>query len=152
MIIALIIISCLALLAAVADMILFFTEKKRNKAEFMRMESWRRTALDYIESADENTLTSAKVHSNKLFEAFMEKTELEYKAFREGYCIEKEQEILELRKEIEELKKGMCPDYEAALSAAKAVNDFNMGISGILNFDPIAAARKQRLGNEGGDE
>ena len=46
----------------------------------------------------------------------------------------------------------MCPDYEAALSAAKAVNDFNMGISGILSFDPIAAARKQRLGNEGGDD
>ena len=46
--------------------------------------------------------------------------------------------------EIKNLKSGTIPDYEKALSAAKAVNDFNAGISAIMNYDPIAAVRAQR--------
>lgn len=46
---------------------------------------------------------------------------------------------------LEELEKGVVPDYEAAKEAAKAVNDFNAGISGILGFDPKEALRKQNM-------
>lgn len=49
-----------------------------------------------------------------------------------------------LDKRIKELESGTVPDYEKAKEAAKAVNDFNAGISGILGFDPMDALRKQR--------
>ena len=42
------------------------------------------------------------------------------------------------------LEKGICPDYEAAKEAAKAVDDFNSGLSAILNFDPLGDARRKR--------
>lgn len=51
---------------------------------------------------------------------------------------------------IKALEDGTVPDYEKAKEAAKAVNDFNSGISGILGFDPYVAIRKQREDN-GGD-
>ena len=38
------------------------------------------------------------------------------------------------------LEHGICPDFEAA----KAVNDFNTGLSAIMNFDPIEEAKKAR--------
>ena len=45
---------------------------------------------------------------------------------------------------VSHLEKGMVPDFEAAKAAVKSVNDFNSGLSAILNFDPMAAARQQR--------
>lgn len=53
-------------------------------------------------------------------------------------------ECAKLRTRVESLEKGAVPDYEEALAAAKAVNDFNTGLSAIMNFDPMAAARKSR--------
>lgn len=44
-----------------------------------------------------------------------------------------------------DLEKGIVPDFEQALEAAKAVDNFNAGLSGILGFDPIEAAKKQRM-------
>ena len=50
------------------------------------------------------------------------------------------------------LEQGLVPDYEAAKEAVKSVNDFNMGISGILGFDPLEAAKKSRQAERmGGD-
>ena len=45
---------------------------------------------------------------------------------------------------IKKLESGVCPDYEKASEAAKAVNDFSAGITAILGFDPIASAKKSR--------
>lgn len=45
---------------------------------------------------------------------------------------------------IENLEKGIVPDYEKALAAANAVNDFNSGITNILGFDPYDSLRTQR--------
>lgn len=42
------------------------------------------------------------------------------------------------------LEHGICPDFESAREAAKAVNDFNAGLSAIMNFDPIEEAKKAR--------
>lgn len=55
-------------------------------------------------------------------------------------------------KRLEDLEKGIVPDFEKAKEAAKAVNDFNAGISGILGFDPHEALRKQRSENFGGED
>lgn len=45
---------------------------------------------------------------------------------------------------VSRLETGMVPDFEAAKAAVKSVNDFNSGLSAILNFDPMAAAKQQR--------
>lgn len=52
--------------------------------------------------------------------------------------------INDLMKRVSHLEKGMVPDFEAAKAAVKSVNDFNSGLSAILNFDPMAAAKQQR--------
>lgn len=50
------------------------------------------------------------------------------------------------------LEQGLAPDYEAAKEAVKSVNDFNLGISGILGFDPLEAAKKSRQAERMGGE
>lgn len=45
---------------------------------------------------------------------------------------------------VENLEKGIVPDYEKAMAAANSVNDFNSGITNILGFDPYDALRSQR--------
>lgn len=52
--------------------------------------------------------------------------------------------IAKLESRIEKLEQGITPDYERAKAAANAVNDFNRGITNILNFDPLEALRKER--------
>lgn len=52
--------------------------------------------------------------------------------------------LADVLKRLEKLESGMVPDYEAALEAARAVNDFNTGLSAIMNFDPMAEAKKAR--------
>lgn len=49
-----------------------------------------------------------------------------------------------IEERIEALEKGTVPDYEKAREAAKAVNDFNSGLTGILGFDPYDALKKSR--------
>lgn len=152
MIIALIIVSGLALLAAVANIILFFVEKKRRNAE---MEKLRVDMLNYVhaecdivstyasknakEYTDEKVREAANVLADEL-EAVDKKT------CRRVERAEAETEKLkeDFGSEIEKLKSGIAPDYEKALAAAKAVNDFNTGLSAIMNYDPIAAVRAQR--------
>lgn len=45
---------------------------------------------------------------------------------------------------IRKLEDGVIPNYEEARKAAKAVDDFNIGLSAIMNFDPMAAAKRAR--------
>ena len=56
-----------------------------------------------------------------------------------------------LNERITALEKGIVPDFEKAKEAAKAVNDFNAGISGILGYDPYTALQAQREQNNGGE-
>lgn len=53
-------------------------------------------------------------------------------------------DALELR--VEQLESGACADYEQAKKAAEAMNDFNEGISNILNFDPAFYLKERRDG------
>lgn len=53
-----------------------------------------------------------------------------------------EREKLAVR--IENLEKGIVPDFEEAKKAVSSVNDFNRGLNNILGFDPFDALEKQR--------
>lgn len=45
---------------------------------------------------------------------------------------------------LKKLESGIVPDYEEAKKAAKAMDDFSAGITGILTYDPTEALRKSR--------
>ena len=145
MIIACIILSSLALLAAAVNIILFFAEKKRDAAR-------RQALLDYIGNHSENVLGLAEGFAKEYTEGFVKEFFDREKEFfnvanTKSFAIISDS-LKRQQEEIEKLKSGTVPNYEAALAAANAVNDFNAGISAIMNFDPIDAARKRRLGGE----
>ena len=52
---------------------------------------------------------------------------------------------------LKKLEEGIIPDYEQAKAAADAVNDFSKGITNILGFDPVEALKTDRRKKELGD-
>lgn len=113
------ILSGLALLAAGVSLILTFQEKKRN------------------EKRKADTLQEAKDSDKKWSEAVCD--------LMKGYFNEEtSKRFEEIRKRVGNLESGICPNFEEAKAAAKAVNDFNAGLSAIMNFDPMEEARKAR--------
>lgn len=75
--------------------------------------------------------------------ALTEDLEREKTASRRAYA-EQAERMGVLSACIEDLKNGMVPDYEKAKAAARAVNDFNSGLTAIMDFDPMAAIKRQR--------
>lgn len=137
MIIACIVLSSLALLAAVANIILFVTEKKR-------VESWRRTMVDFVAAESKAVSTAASMYTEEFTNKAIEEAGQMIAEDAESRDKMIAQKFEDIHSEIEKLKSGLAPDYEKALVAAKAVNDFNTGLSAIMNYDPIAAVRAQR--------
>ena len=113
------ILSGLALLAASVCLILLIQEKKRNQKR-------NTAALQYADAAAQKVLALAKGEAD----------------FAEDSAYRRACEQFEKR--VSDLEKGIAPDYNEALAAKQAVDDFNMGISAILNFDPMAAMKKSR--------
>lgn len=71
---------------------------------------------------------------------------------RRAHYREEAESLRKLSDRVGVLEQGLVPDYEAAKEAVKSVNDFNMGISGILGFDPLEAAKKSRQTERMGGE
>lgn len=118
------ILSGLALLAAVVNFILLMREKKRSDK--------RNTAvLQYVDSRCDGFY-------NKIYVQLMHERDFAKDRFEK------------VSEEIQKLKDGIVPDYEEALAAKEAVDDFNKGLSAIMGFDPIAAVRKSREERMGG--
>lgn len=141
MIIVSLIVSSLALLAAVTNIILFFAEKKRSDRRHSLM-------VDFVNAECESACRGAVARAEEITKITVE--ESSHNILNEMDSVHRKisRRFEKGEAEIENLKSGIIPDYERALAAANAVNDFNNGIVGILNFDPIAAARKQRLGED----
>ena len=113
------ILSGLALLAASVCLILLIQEKKRNQKR-------NTAALQYADAAAQKVLILAKNEANAAAEA----------AYKNA--------LEQFEKRVSDLEKGISPDYNEALAAKQAVDDFNMGICAILNFDPMTAMKKSR--------
>ncbi len=116
-----IILSSLALLAAIGDTILTLRERKlsqeRNAAQMQYADSVGREAVDKASKAAE-TCVSGLAGS--------------------------------MDKRLSDLEKGIVPDFEKAKVAADAVNDFSSGITGILGYDPFDALKAIRAKENGG--
>ena len=145
MIIACITLSSLALLATGVNLILFFVEKKRDTAR-------RQAMLDYVNNRCDSAIEENEAFTKDYATAILEKEKDSFKAENSAFISQFSEQISERfaqqQSDIEKLKSGACPNYEAALAAANAVNDFNAGISAIMNFDPIEAARARRRGGD----
>lgn len=139
MIIVCIVLSSLALLAAVVNITLILVDKKR---EPMR----RQALLDYIDNVADGTLEEAEEYVNQRFAKASEARKEENAALTH----EIDKRFERQQAEIQKLKAGAEPDYQQAMAAAKAVNDFNSSIISIMNFDPIEVARRNR--NNGAQE
>lgn len=109
------IVSGLALLAAGVCLCLLMQEKKRNQERNAAM-------LDFVQ-AECNAVSKAAG------------------AYTDEMC---RKTMLEISSRVESLEKGIIPDYEKATAAVAAVNDFNQGISNLLNYDPVSALAAQR--------
>lgn len=152
MVIACIVLSSLVLLAAVTNIVLFFVEKKRDAER-------RRAMLDYINNQCDSTIEENEEFVKDFVSTFFDKELKQFKSENDKFFADYSRNIREkflqqlndiecLKSDIEKLKSGAVPNYEAALAAANAVNDFNAGISAIMNFDPIETARARRRGSE----
>ena len=123
------ILSGLALLAASVCLFLLGQEKKRSKKQNAALlrEMDRRDKKWAATVSDELKAQLAKERN---------RISLEQKAVGERTG--------DILKRVENLENGIVPDFEEAKSAAKAVDEFNRGLSSILNFDPLKAAQKSR--------
>lgn len=53
---------------------------------------------------------------------------------------------------LDDLSKGIVPDYEEAKRAADATNEFHRGIANILNYNEMDALRRMREAEQTGGE
>ena len=115
MLIIAIVMSGLALLAATVCLILLIQEKKRNQKRNVAL-------IDYVDN------TTAE-----------EKKAILFNLREEIYA-----ECNKLVSRIKNLEKGIVPDFEEAKQAARAVDDFNRGLSNILGYDPMESLQRER--------
>lgn len=157
------ILSGLALLVVIADLILTVREKKRGEERNAAFEAWkdsaRDTILHYIDSEIEcvgkrHDIDVKKVrvevqeirdNLEKMNCSFTEyiSRENDRKVLNSEQRAELEKEISTIRKRVHDLEGGIVPGYNEALAAKSSVDEFNKGLSAIMGYDPIAAYRKQ---------
>lgn len=131
-----VIMSGLALLAAMASLALWIWERKRSQKQ-------RATMIRLISSETK---------------AAVKYTDIEVKKVHaKADCIRKDLDSMissmaETEKNVKDLMQGVVPDYEEAVKARDAVSSFSRDIAAILNFDPLQAAKETRMRNRSGQE
>ena len=108
------------------------------------------TAFDNLEDRQngvENRLHDQSLRIDtkaKTLTDYIDRVELDVKSHSDENLKCAYLDISDILERVSHLEKGMVPDFEAAKAAVKSVNDFNSGLSAIMNFDPMAAAKQQR--------
>ena len=123
------IMSGLALLAATVSLIITVREKRRNQKRNADMVNFVDAECRAVSEAVGREMQN---HSTKLDEFS--------KAIRRNTT------------KVDNLEKGIVPDYEEALAAKNSVDEFNRGLSAIMGFDPMEAVKKSREERKYGGE
>lgn len=173
------ILSGLALLVVIADLILTVREKKRGEERNAAFEAWkdsaRDTVLHYIDSEIKCVGKRHDVFAEKI-QREMQDIKEQLKDMSQGislldsdfekHCNESglrvetleqaqatiAEKCADIEKRLHDLEQGVVPDYSEALAAKNAVDEFSKGLSAILNYDPIDAYRKEQERNKYGVE
>ena len=142
------IISSLALLAASANLILFFWERKRDSRR-------HETLLEYIDNGDDLSIGAAKKFTreslkeqqdcfDEMFDVFdkriMGKVNDSIGGF--GNTFNAAKYIIEKR--LSDLEHGICPDYNAAIAAKESVDRFSEGVMNILCYGNPAPPKETK--------
>lgn len=163
-----IILSSLALAAAVTCMGVTIHERKRSRERNVALHGnvfeTGRIAKERVEKlsalvskaiqgqddrikAQEDALKTLEEQSTQTLGALKAEAESCVSRIAEGFRRVSEGQA----ERIKALEDGTVPDYEKAKAAAKAVDDFNQGLANILNYDPYETARLQREERAGGE-
>lgn len=147
------IISSFALLAAVANLILFIWIEKRNNRRY-------ETLIEYIDSADDLSIGAAKKFTresldelqdcfDEMFDVFDEKMTKVLNERLKNFdgtvngCFES------VEKRLSDLEHGICPDYDAAVAVKESVDRFSEGVMNILTYgNPVPPQEKKKKGEE----
>ena len=137
------IMSGLALLAAMVSLILTIREKKRNQKRNADMSNYveysRKALRDEIDMGCD--VLSERIGS------------LKEDVIHNSACIDKLQNDFEAQStKVDKLEQGIVPDYQEALAAKNSVDEFNRGLSAIMGYDPMEIARKTRENRKYGGE
>ena len=170
------ILSGLALLAATANLILTFYEKKRNQKR-------NAASLHYTQNECNSVALASAAYTdeeikkfrseipeweaglweelnrrfddiNGKLEAFGEKWDESDKSFEEiSETLAAFEEVIPgIKKNVTDLMQGVVPDYNEAVRAKDAVDNLSQYISNMLNYDPLEEARKARHRRRSGGE
>lgn len=131
------ILSGLALLAATVCLTITLREKKRNQKRNVDLANLIKVECNVVKG--EITLSVDEALKN-IQEA--------HKTVYSGI----ELKLLDHAAKIDNLEKGIVPDYAEALAAKNSVDEFNRGLSAIMGFDPMAVAKKAREERQYGGE
>ena len=137
-----IILSSFALLAAAVSLAIALKEKKRN-------QKLKADITNYIEyecnAVKDDICFHAETYSAKLegLAKGVRHKSTELDELKE-YFSEQSTKIDKISTKVDNLEKGIVPDYNEALKAKESVDMFNEGISNLLNYDPVDAAKKLR--------
>lgn len=131
------ILSGLALLAAIVCLVMIYREKKRSAKQNAAL-------IRFVEGEAKAVSTASGIYADGEIKRVLDRMNNfggTVAGEAKAYTNEKFQECAE---RIEKLERGIAPDYEAAKQAADAVNDFSKGITNILGFDPMEALKADR--------
>lgn len=145
-----IIFSGLALLAASVCLILLVQEKKRNQKRNAALTDLLRMEFDQVIAYIGECGRNGTAEHTEIMRAFKDNSTIlrSMAEIMQGTL----SSLADCKGKIENLEKGVVPDYNEAVEAKNAVDNFSRDIANLLNFDPLAAAREARNSRRRGGE
>ena len=131
--IARLIILVLCLIVSVADLVLNIRNSRRSASRIAAL-------VQYVDK------TMDAMHSEIL------KDVNDYTVGMKGSIEELTNKCGGMKATLDDLSKGIVPDYEEAKRAADAANEFHRGIANILNYNEMDALRRMREAEQTGGE
>ena len=136
------IMSGLALLAATVSLIITLCEKKRSQKRNADMVNFVEAECRVLK---DDICIQREIQSGKcegLAHIVRQKsTELDTLSTKVDIL---RKDIEDQSTKVDNLEKGIIPDYQEALAAKNSVDEFNRGLSAIMGYDPMEVARKAR--------
>lgn len=146
------ILSGLALLVSVGNLILFIWREKRNNRRY-------ETLIEYIDTADDMSIGAAKKFTresleeqmdcfDEMFDTFKDKITKQFDGRLKNFDGTVNGCFNSVEKRLSDLENGICPDYDAAIAAKESVDRFSEGVMNILCYGNPAPPKEKKETNE----